>query len=78
MARVSSFEDKEVLEKFRDLPDEKKRELVDFLDFLSAREKVTKWIEFDAWTLNLAKAKGFSNLTEADVARIVSEFREGE
>jgi hypothetical protein len=75
MARVSSINDKQFLEKFRDLPEVKKQEVIDFLDFLSAREKATQWIDFDVWALNLAKRKGFSDLSGEDVARIVSDFR---
>jgi hypothetical protein len=36
-----------------------------------------EWLEFDEWAINLAREKGFANLTEGDVARIVSDFRGG-
>ena len=75
MAPLSGIEDERLLEKFRDLSDVKKQELIDFLDFLAAREKATQWIDFDVWALNIAKTKGFSDLSEEDVARIVNDFR---
>jgi hypothetical protein len=34
-------------------------------------------LEFDEWAMNLAKEKGFSHLTEEDVAQIVCDFRSG-
>ena len=45
------------------------------MEFLETREKAKGWLEFDEWAVNLAKEKGFVNLTEGDVARIVSDFR---
>jgi hypothetical protein len=47
------------------------------LEFLETREKAKGWLEFDEWAVNLAKEKGFVNLTEGDIARIVSDFRGG-
>jgi hypothetical protein len=47
------------------------------LEFLETREKAKEWLEFDEWAINLAREKGFANLTEGDVARIVSDFRGG-
>jgi hypothetical protein len=69
------LKDEEILEKYRKLPSQKKREIIDFLDFLESREQAKKWLEFDEWALNLAKERGFAHLTEDDVARIVSDFR---
>lgn len=71
------MEEKEgvVIEKFRRLSQEKKEEVLDFLEFLESREKVKAWLEFDEWAINLAKKKGFYQLTDDDVARIVSDFR---
>lgn len=74
------MEDKEevIIEKFRRLSQEKKKEVIDFLEFLESREKVKTWLEFDEWAINLAKQKGFYQLTDEDVARIVSDFRSGQ
>jgi hypothetical protein len=75
--RSQEIEEKEevVIEKFRRLSQEKKEEVLDFLEFLESREKVKGWLEFDEWAINLAKQKGFYQLTDDDVARIVSDFR---
>jgi hypothetical protein len=70
-------EEEVVLEKFRRLSPEKKRELLDLLQVLESGGSVRTWLEFDEWAMNLAKKKGFSRLSEADVARIVSDFRSG-
>lgn len=64
-----------IIEKFRRLSDEKKEEVINFLEFLESREKAKAWLEFDEWAINLAKQKGFYQLTEDDIARIVSDFR---
>ena len=75
--RSHGIEEKEgiVIEKFRRLSKEKKEAVLDFLEFLESREKVKRWLEFDEWAINLAKQKGFYQLTDDDVARIVSDFR---
>jgi hypothetical protein len=75
--RAQEMEEKEevVIEKFRRLSREKKEEVLDFLEFLESREKVKTWLEFDEWAINLAKQKGFYQLTDDDIARIVSDFR---
>jgi hypothetical protein len=75
--RSHGIEEKEgiVIEKFRRLSQEKKEVVLDFLEFLESREKVKAWLEFDEWAINLAKKKGFYQLTDDDVARIVSDFR---
>ena len=65
------------VEKFRRLSQEKKEEILDFLEFLESREKVRGWLEFDEWAINLAKQKGFFHLNDEDVACIVSDFRGG-
>jgi len=77
MAQASELEDKVILEKLRGLSSERKQEVLDFLEFLELREKSKGWLEFDEWAFNLAKERGFDHLTEEDVARIVSDFREG-
>jgi hypothetical protein len=64
-----------ILERLKRLSSDRKQEILDFLEFLEAREKSKKWMEFDEWALNLAKEKGFAHLTEEDVARIVRDFR---
>jgi hypothetical protein len=66
-----------ILERLKRLSSDRKQEILDFLEFLEAREKSKKWMEFDEWALNLAKEKGFAHLTEEDVARIVRDFRGG-
>jgi len=60
-----------------ELPGEKALEVLDFAKFLRWRDLVEarEIIEFDAWAENLAKEKGFTYLTEEDVAQIVHEFR---
>jgi hypothetical protein len=75
MAKAKKWDEETVLEKFRSLPAERKKEAMDFLDFLSSGGKAKEWLEFDEWALNLAKKKGFDRLTENDVARIVSDLR---
>ena len=78
MAQLREVDEKAVLEIFRGLTPDKKQEFLDFLEFLASRGKAKKWLEFDAWAINLAKSKGFSHLTEGDVVRIVSDFRSGQ
>jgi len=75
--KSQGMEDKEevIIEKFLRLSKEKKEAVLDFLEFLESREKVKKWFEFDEWAINLAKQKGFYQLIDDDVARIVSDFR---
>lgn len=75
MAQAIELEDKVILEKLRGLSSERKKEVIDFLEFLELREKNKAWLEFDEWAINLAKEKGFDHLTEEDVAQIVSDFR---
>ena len=60
-----------------ELPGEKVLEVLDFAKFLRWRDlvKSREVIEFDALEENLAKEKGFTHLTEEDVAQIVHEFR---
>lgn len=66
-----------ILEKLRRLSPERKQALFDFLDFLESKESLGKWIEFDEWALNLAREKGFGQLTESDIADIVDDIRSG-
>lgn len=73
MAQVN--EEEIIIEKYRRLSPDKKQELLDFLESLESGETIKEWVEFDAWALNLARDKGFARLTEADIARIVSDFR---
>jgi adenylate cyclase len=75
--RAQEMEEKEevVIERFRRLSQEKKEEVLDFLEFLESRDKVKAWFEFDEWAINLAKQKEFYQLTDDDIARIVSDFR---
>ena len=66
-----------LLEKFRRLSPEEKRQALDFMDSLASAQSAKDWVAFDEWALNLAREKGFSNLTEEDVARIIRDFRRG-
>ena len=75
MGQPKELNEETIMERIRQLPPSAKQEVFDFLDFLSSRGKAREWIEFDEWALNLAKEKRFFNLTEDDVARIVSDFR---
>lgn len=77
MTQARELNEEVILEKLRRLSSERKQEILDFLEFLDSRERTKKWVEFDEWAINLAKEKGFSHLTEDDVARIVSDFRSG-
>jgi len=77
MSQAEELKEEVILEKLRRLSSDKKKEILDFLEFLEVREKAKEWLEFDEWAINLAKEKGFANLTEEDVARIVSDFRGG-
>jgi len=77
MSKTEQLKDEVILEKLRKLSSDKKREILDFLEFLETREKAKVWLEFDEWAVNLAKEKGFVKLTEADIAQIVSDFRGG-
>lgn len=77
MSKTEQLRDEVILEKLRKLSSDKKREILDFLEFLEMREKAKEWLEFDEWAVNLAKEKGFVNLTEGDIAGIISDFRGG-
>jgi len=74
MAQTVKRKEEVILEKLRRLSPERKKEILDFLDFLEFREGTMKWLEFDEWATNLAKERGFHHLTEEDVAKIVSDF----
>jgi hypothetical protein len=75
MAQTVKWKEEVILEKLRRLSPERKKEILDFLEFLEFREGAMRWLEFDEWATNLAKERGFHHLTEEDVARIVSDFR---
>lgn len=75
MAQARELNEEVILEKLRKLSSERKQEILDFLEFLESRERAKEWLEFDEWAINLAKEKGFANLTEEDIARIVNDFR---
>jgi len=77
MSKTEQLKDEVILEKLRKLSSDKKREILDFLEFLEMRERAKGWLEFDEWAVNLAKEKRFVNLTEKDIAQIVSDFRGG-
>jgi hypothetical protein len=47
MARVADRDEERILQKFRDLSPERKQEVIDFLDFLTAAVKAKEWLEFD-------------------------------
>ena len=76
MAEMTSMGEAGVLEKLRRLRPDERMEVIDFMDFLAQRrDRSRKWIEFDEWAMDLAKRKGFHDLTEDDVAKIVSDLR---
>ena len=75
MSEAKELSEDALLDRLRKLPREKKQEVLDFMEFLESRERAQAWLEFDEWAINLAKTKGFSHLTEEDVAQIVSDFR---
>jgi hypothetical protein len=77
MSQAEKLKEEVILERLRRLSSDKRQEILDFLEFLETREKTKEWLEFDEWAINLAKEKGFANLTEGDVAQIVSDFRGG-
>ena len=67
----------QLLDVIEELPGEKVLEVLDFAKFLRWQDIVEarEIIEFDAWEENLAKEKGFTYLTEEEVAQIVHECR---
>jgi hypothetical protein len=75
MAQTVKGKEEVILEKLRRLSPERKKEILDFLEFLEFREGAMRWLEFDEWATNLAKERGFHHLTEEDVAKIVSDLR---
>jgi hypothetical protein len=77
MEEAKRLSEEIILEKLRKLPSERKREILDFVEFLESREKSERWVEFDEWAMNLAKEKGFAHLTDQEVAEIVSDLRGG-
>ena len=77
MAKPTQRDEEIVVQKFRSLSPERKREVIHFLDLLTSGEKAKNWVEFDEWAFNLAKEKGFDRLTEKDVARLMSDLRSG-
>ena len=77
MGEAKKLSEEIILEKLRKLPSERKREILDFVEFLESREKSERWVEFDEWAMNLAKEKGFTHLTDQEVAEIVGDLRGG-
>jgi hypothetical protein len=75
VAKAINRDEEKIIQKFRTLSPEKKREAIDYLDLLASGKKAKVWVEFDEWAFNLAKKKGFDRLTEKDVARVVSDYR---
>ena len=75
VAKAINRDEEKVIQKFRSLPPDKKREATDYLDLLASGKKAKDWVAFDEWAMNLAKKKGFDRLSEEDVARIVSDVR---
>jgi len=67
----------QLLDVIEELPGEKVLEVLDFAKFLRWQDIVEarEIIELDAWAENLAKEKGFTYLTEEEVAQIVHECR---
>jgi len=77
MTETTERFEENLLEKFRQLSPDEKRQALDFIDSLTSAQSAKEWIAFDEWALNLARKKGFSNLTEEEVARMIRDFRRG-
>lgn len=77
MEPSNEVDEKVIIGKFRELSPDKRRVVLDFMDFLASKGKVEKWLEFDEWAMNLARDRGFSNLKDEDIAHIVEDFRSG-
>lgn len=77
METLNEADEKVIIEKIRELSPDKRKEVLDFVDFLASRSKVEKWVEFDEWAMNLAKKKRFSRLKYEDIAHIVEDLRSG-
>jgi hypothetical protein len=77
MGTLSEADERSIIEKIRELPPGKRKEVLDFVDFLASRNQLEEWVEFDEWAMNLAKEKGFSKLDDKDIARIVEDLRCG-
>jgi hypothetical protein len=60
MSKTEQLRDEVILEKLRKLSSDKKREILDFLEFLETGEKAKGWLEFDEWAVNLAKENSMS------------------
>lgn len=75
--RKRSIIEGELLSVVKGLPEEKIAEVVDFAYYLKLREKIKEKElgNFDVWAEELAMRKGFSKLTEAEVAKLVMEYR---
>ncbi len=67
----------ELLSVVKGLPEESIAEVIDFAYYLRVKEKIRgREIEdFDLWAEKSAAKKGFSNLTDNEVAKIVMECR---
>jgi len=73
---VLNTKDKSSIKKEIDkLPPDMLKEVLDFIEFLKQKDKRKEWVEFDEWAANLAKEKGFYNLTEKDISEIVESQR---
>lgn len=59
------------------LADQKKIELIEYAEYLKAKEKLMdKEIQkFDNWAEDIAKKRGFNKLTEKDVMDVILECR---
>jgi len=77
MKSLNEADEKIIIDKIRELSPDKRKEVLDFVDFLASRSKVKKWVEFDEWAMNLARKKGFSKLKYEDIALIVEDLRSG-
>ena len=75
VAKAINRDEEKVLQKFRYLLPDKKRDAIVYLDLLASGKKAIDWVAFDEWAINLAKKRTFDRLTEKDVACIVSDVR---
>lgn len=73
MAVASKYVE-QLLRTLEELPERDVPIVIRFIEFLKWSER-QRWADFDRWAMELAKEKGFSHLTEEDVAQIVHEYR---
>ena len=71
---VASKYMEQLLTTLEGLPEKDVPIVIRFIEFLKWSER-QQWADFDRWAMELARRKGFSHLTEENVAQIVHECR---